>query len=198
MNTKALICWIGFCFSANAIGLADFKYTESAKVTGGAMASMLKVMGAFSGETGKASEGMDSSTYVKGNRLRKEDPSGKVQIVDLDERHIINVDPQNRTYSIITFDEMRTALRQAQEAARINAKMNPKIETKRTGATKVVLSHTAHEVKIRMDLEIESLSSQQGGQTASFWFTSDAWVASDVVGYDEIRKFYDRVGNASD
>ncbi len=58
--------------ATSGISRADFKYTETSKITGGMLSGMMKVMGAFSKEARKAGEPMQSTTYVKGNRLRRD------------------------------------------------------------------------------------------------------------------------------
>lgn len=183
-------------------GYPDFKYTESAKVTGGMMASMMKVMGAFNQQAGNSSKPMESSTYVKGDRLRRDEPTGKIEIIDLDRHLIIGIDPQSRSYSIITFDEMRTALHEAHEAAtqngNANARMIPKVEFRPVAATRTILSQRAHEVKIQMDMEMQSKDAQGKAQTTSFWYSSDTWVVYTVNGYDEVRKFYEAMGQDLD
>ncbi len=117
MNKKIASLMIVVCFCRSSVGRADFKYTESAKITGGMMAGMMKVMGAFSKEARQASGPMQSTTYVKGNRIRMEDAKGEVQIFDLDGRRIIGIDAQKHAYSVITFDEMRAAIQSAQAKA---------------------------------------------------------------------------------
>ena len=202
MKAKTLLFWVVCLLWSTANGHADFRYSESAKVTGGMMASMMKVMGAFSEGVGQANGPMQSSTYVKGNRLRKEEPTDKVEIIDLDKQWVILMDPASRTYSMVTFDEMRTALRQAHETARQNAGANvttiPKVEIRPMAATKTILNHTSREVKIRTNMEMQSEDPQGKAQTTLFWFTSDAWVASTVKGYDEVRNFYEEMSHHLD
>ncbi len=179
---------------------ADFKYTESAKMTGGMMGGMMKMAGAFSKQ---AREPMVSTISVKGRRLRTEYSDGKVHLIDLDGRRIIDLDTQKRTYSVVTFDEMRAAIQDAQEKAKkqahekggenANVKVVPKIQVTPTGNTRVILDQPAKEVKVRLDMEVQSDDPKQQGQTASYWFTSDAWVAPGVKGHEEVTKFYERM-----
>lgn len=184
---------------------ADFKYSESTKITGGAMAGMMKIAGAFSKQ---AREPMVSTVSVKGNRLRMEHGGGKAEIIDLDGRRMIDLDTQKRVYSVVTFDEMRTALQNAQEKARAeqgkntaqnpNVKITPKIETTPTGNTKVILDQPTHEVKVRMEMEMQSQDPKQQAQTATMWFNTNAWVAPSVAGYEQIQQFYVRMAKEMD
>ncbi len=180
----ALLCWSGTC-------LADFKYTESAKVTGGMMAGIMKFAGALSKQ---AQEPISTTRYLKGNRMRIEQGAGKVQIVDLDGRRFINVDPQKQTYSVLTFDEMRAALEKMQE--RMNqkgAKLVPKFEVTATNNSKVILGQPAREVKVRVEMQVENPNQQKQAQNMSFLVTSDMWVASTLQDYQEIQKFHERM-----
>jgi hypothetical protein len=57
---------------------ADFKYTETSKITGGALKDMMKVAGIFNKQTAQAMQPVVTTHYVKGNRLRTDDPDGKI------------------------------------------------------------------------------------------------------------------------
>lgn len=188
-----------FCFLwSGGKTRADFKYTESAKITGGMMASMMRVMGGFGQEAEPMSRPMESTTYVKGDRLRRDEPTGKIEIINLDKRWIIGIDTQSRTYSFMSFDEMRRAVEERNETlspqGNSNVSMVPKIEFMPMATTKTILNHGAREVKIRMHLEMQSQGSQQKAQPTSFWYSSVAWVTYSVPGYEEVRTFYARMG----
>ncbi len=184
--------------AALAIGVgvsrADFKYSESAKITGGAMAGMMKMVGAFSKQ---AREPVVSTTSVKGNRLRREQPEGRVEIIDLDGRRIISLDTQKQTYTVVSFDDMRAALEREREKAQkqsrkseANVKVVPKLQVTPTENTKVILNQTTHEVKVRLDMEMQAQDAQQQKQSASYSLSSDSWVAPSVKGYEELNQFY--------
>jgi len=176
----------------SGVGRADFKYTESAKITGGMMAGMMKFAGAFSKQAGQP---ITTTHYLKGNRMRIEQNVGKVQIVDLDGRRFIDIDPQKQTYSVLTFDEMRAALEKMQENMnQKGAKMVPKFEVTPTQNTKVLMGQPTHEVKVRIEMQVQSENpNQQQAQNVSFLVSSDMWVASTVRGYQEIQKFHERM-----
>jgi hypothetical protein len=210
MNTKSLTLVVIALFSLARAGRADFKYTETSKITGGMMAGMMKFAGAFSKDARKANGPMESTTSVKGNRMRRDEATGKAQIIDLDGRRMIEIDPQKRTYSVVTFDQMKTAIEQARAKAEqsqqkanaknpnANVKMVPKIETSQTGNTKTILNQPTQERKVRVDMEMQSDDPQYKGQSASFWFTSDAWVAPTLPGYEEVQQFNLRMAKELD
>ena len=97
---------------------ADFKYTETSKITGGAMKGAMKFAGVFSKQASQAMQPIVTTHYLKGKRLRTDNPDGKIQIIDVEGRRIINIDTQKRTYSEITFEQMKAAIQNA-------AKSNP-------------------------------------------------------------------------
>ncbi len=182
-------------FCTSGMARADFKYTESSKITGGAVAGMMKVAGVFSK---KAREPIVTTNYVRGDYLRTDSGDGHVQIIDLAGRRFISLDTNQRTYSVLTFDEMRAALEklQAKMASKeAEFKLEPKVEITPTGNTKVLLGQEAREVKMRVEMEVEAKDpqKQQEAQQMTFTVSSDAWVASSVKGYEEIQDFYTRM-----
>src|SRR3974377_1209912 len=97
---------------------ADFKYTQQSKVTGGALISMTKTLGVFSKSARNIDAPQTSVTMLKGNRLRQEHADGQIQIIDLDEKRFVYIDPANKTYSTMTFDEFKAAMQRAAERAK--------------------------------------------------------------------------------
>src|SRR5258708_23048682 len=184
---------------------ADFKYTETSKDTGGAMMGAVKVVGVFSKNARQLSQPMNSTVSVKANRMRREDAQGNAEIYDLDGRRIIGVDTQHKTYSITTFDEMRAAMQEAQRKAAqqqskskdANVKITPKLQVSSGKGTKKLLNYTAKEMKLRMDMEMQSQDPKHQGDTATMWFTSDAWIAP-VRGYEELKRFNLRLAKELD
>src|SRR5262250_2104449 len=94
---------------------ADFKYTEKSQMTGGSMMALANTLGKFSNNAQQMNEPQISTTAVKGNRLRREDSKGSVELIDLDGRSIIRIDNTNTSYSVMTFEQMKQAMLRAQE-----------------------------------------------------------------------------------
>src|SRR5574340_501102 len=117
MHRKLAVLTAVVVFAASSAALADFKYSETSQVTGGMMHSMMKFAGAFSKNARQANGPMQSTIYVKGNRLRRDESMGKIHIIDLDGRRMIDIDNTQHTYSVVTFDQMRLAMQQAQAQA---------------------------------------------------------------------------------
>jgi len=208
MNKKTAAFVIALAVWGAATARADFKYTESAKVTGGMMAGMTKMAAVFSKEARQAAnQPTVTTTAVKGNRLRTDEADGNSKVIDLDGRRIITIDNKARTYSILTFEQMRAALERAMAQAQAqpkgnpqnpNVKMTPKVETSATGSSKTILEVPASEYKVRMDMEMQTDDPRAKGQTASFWFTSDTWTTTAVKGYEEVRDFHRRMAREFD
>lgn len=179
-------------------GRADFKYTENSKITGGAMAGVMKFAGVFSK---KAREPMTSTVYVKGDRMRRDSADGNIEIIDLDGRRIIQIDSQKRTYSVMTFDQMRQRIelakaraqeeekKQAKEAKNPNVKITPKFRIEPGAGSRVILGQNTHEVKTTVDMVMTSDDPQTKNQSATFTMSSDMYIAPSVPGYQEMLNF---------
>jgi len=192
---------------------ADFKYTQQSKITGGTLLSMTKTLGAFSKNARQMTDPQVSTMMLKGNRLRDEHADGTVEIIDLDGRRFIRIDPAKKTYSTMTFEEFKAALERAQARAKeeqakaaakhpesADFKMIPKMQSEETGATRTILNLPTKELKWRLDMEIQSNDPkvQQQMQSATMSMNSDSWIAPSVPGYDEVRQFYIRMAKELD
>jgi hypothetical protein len=195
------------------ISKADFKYTQSSKMTGGSLMTMTKSLGVFSKNARQLDEPQLSTIMVKGNRMRSEHSIGTVEIIDLDGRRFINIDTIKKTYSTMTFDEFKANMERARERAKeeqakaaaknpeaANLKITPKVHSEETGATRTILDLPTKEVKWQIEMQFESTDPkvQQQAQGASMTMNSDAWLASSVPGYDEMRQFYVRMAKQLD
>lgn len=187
---------------------ADFQYTETTKITGGAAAGAMKFAGVFSKNARQATQGTTSTITFKGNKMRREDSTGQIEIIDLDARRITQIDNNKKTYSTITFDEMRAQMEAArkkavEEQAKHNkeqasqVKIVPKIQITPGTGTRKVLDYTAKEQKVRVDMEMTSDDPKAKGQTANMWVDSDSFVAP-VKGFDEAKHFYQRMAKELD
>ena len=185
---------------------ADFKYTQQSKVTGGALVGATKVLGVFSKNARQVTAPQVSTTMVRGNWLRTESADGPVEIIDLDGRRFIHVDPAKKSYWIQTFDQFKQQVEQArekvkQEQAKAAAKhgdaqnvtMVPKFDVQATGKTQTIMNVPAKEMKMRVDMLLQSTDPKTQADleksNASFWMTGDAWYGT-ISGYDEVRTFY--------
>jgi hypothetical protein len=214
MKLKSCLVQITICVLVlTTFSLADFKYTQQSKVTGGALLSMTKTLGVFSKNARKMDEPQLSVTMLKGNRLRQEHADGQVEIIDLDAKRFVYIDPAAKTYSTMTFEEFKAAMQRAADRAKEeqaksmkgrpqaqNVKITPKLDMQKTGATKTVLNLTTHEIKMKIDMLMESTdpNAQQGPQSAAMSISSDSWVAPDVAGYSQMHDFYVKMAKELD
>ena len=190
---------------------ADFKYTETSKITGGAVKGAMKFAGVFSKQASQAMQPIVTTHYVKGNRLRTDNPDGKIQIIDVEGRRILDIDTQKHTYSEITFEQMKAAIQNAQQqgqkkvdqdpkAKDVKADVNVKFKVTPGTGTRQILGQTTNEskVEIEMDLQAQEQGNNQAGQpsgpvTGTVVSTMDMWVAPSVAGYQELAKFYGKM-----
>jgi hypothetical protein len=197
---------------------ADFKYTETSKITGGAMKGAMKFAGVFNKQASEAMKPMVTTHYVKGKRLRTDNPDGKIQIIDAEGRRIIDIDTQKHTYSVITFDQMKQSIENAQQQAQkkmdqdpktnqdpktkdVKADVNVKFKITPGTATRQIMGHTANEskVEVQMDVQAQAKDNTQPGQpstpvSGTILTTMDMWIAPDIAGYQELTQFYNQMG----
>jgi hypothetical protein len=165
---------------------ADFSYQETSKITGGMMAGMMKVAGVFSKQ---AREPIQSTVALKGNRLAHRSAM-RASIIDLDSKTITEIDLQKKTYSVMTFEQMKQMLdnmAQKMHQQKPEAQMDMKVSAKATGNSKQVAGYDAKEMLVRIEMQA---TDEKSGQTGAMVVTTDLWIAPMVSGYREIREFY--------
>lgn len=167
--------------------LADFSYRESSKITGGAMAGMMKVAGVFSKS---AREPMESTVAVKGNRMARRSNT-HLNLIDLDSHTITDVDLQKKTYSVMTFDEMRQVMENLAKKMKEKKKDNEaevtfKVSADVTGKQKQIAGYDAKEVLIKMAMDVTDPKNKQSGAMVVM---TDIWMADNVSGYAEVTNF---------
>lgn len=205
MGRKIIILVVVSLFVISVRGQADFKYTQTSQITGGAMAGMVHALGMFSK---RLREPMPSTTYVKGDYLRTDEADGSYQIIDLSGQRIIHVDPKKNSYSVATFEQMREAMQKASERMNqqahsasqdkngdTNVTVTPKIEVNPTGRTQTLLGQNAQEVNMKVELEMQATDQTHGTQKGSLNTVVDSWIASSVSGYEEVSNFYKKMAS---
>jgi hypothetical protein len=173
--------------------LADFSYQETTKITGGMMVSMMRVAGVFSKQARQVGEPMQSTVAVKGDRMVHRNKN-HASIIDLANQTITSIDLEKKTYSVITFDEMKQALEQMsqkmQQKKADQPEMKFKVSVNNTGKTKTFSGFEAQETILKMEMEG---ADQKSGQTGAMVVTADTWIAPSVPGYSEVREFYKKM-----
>jgi hypothetical protein len=157
---------------------------------------MMKMAAVFSKQ---ARAPMETSVSVKGDKMAHRTAT-HLSIIDLSAETITSVDLQKKTYTVMTFEQMKQMMRQMQESMQRQQKQNPdpnapavsfKVSINGTGATKQVAGIDTKETLIKMEMQG---TDQQSGQSGSMVVTLDEWVAPEVPGYGEVREFYKRMG----
>jgi hypothetical protein len=214
MRVRSIVTVLAVTILAVGTSRADFKYTQQSKVTGGALAGMTKTLGVFSKNARQLTEPQLSTTMVHGNRLRTENATGTIEIVDLDGKRFIHIDTAKKTYWIQTFDQLKQQIEQARQKAQAeqakqaakhdnpqNMTMVPKFDVQATGQTRTVLNIPAKEMKMRVDMQFKSTDPKTEADleksNASTWMTADAWYGT-IPGYDEVRQFYIKMAKELD
>lgn len=192
MTQKIAIILVALCLPA----FADFSYEESSKITGGAMAGMMKFAGAFSKQ---AREPINKFVAVKGDRMVHAD-AHRASIIDLDKETITDINFDKKQYSVMTFAQMKQMMEemaQRMQSARAEAKpdaanpdMNYKVSLKDTGEKKQIAGFDTHEVILT--IEMESVDPQSGAKGGAV-ITSDMWLAPKIAGHKEIADFNKRM-----
>ncbi len=177
---------------------ADFSYQETSTITGGAMASMMKMASVFSKS---ASEPVRSTISVKGDKLMHR-TQNEGSIIDLGAQTITRIDFQKKTYSVMTFAEMKAAMEQAAQKAQAQKskqgngqQMDFKVSVDSTGKTRQINGIDAREMVLKM---VAQGTDQNSGQTGGMTINTDMWIAVGVPGYEEVRDFHRRMAEMID
>lgn len=224
MKTIRVLLAVFLLLASIAPARADFKYTETSQITGGALVGMVKFASVFARGDAKKQEKQalqptTSTHYVKGNRLRTDQPDGTAQIIDLDGRRVIMIDLNNKTYAVATFDEIKAAIEQAQQRMQEQMQQNPEQKQQMQQmqdvkltvtptfhitpgtSSRVILNQPTNETKVQMDLAMQTTATgpdapppgQPNSGTVTYAMDMDTFVAHDVAGYQEFAHFYRRM-----
>jgi hypothetical protein len=158
------------------------------------MAGMLKVAGVFSKQ---AREPIQQTIAVKGDRMATRG-STSVSIIDLRAGTITTVDLQKKTYVVMTFEQMKQRMEEAQQKIQQHKKdqngdtadIKFKVSVNPTGGAKRLNGTDAKEVVVKMEMEA---TDTQSGQSGSLVVTADTWMAPEIPGYAEVREFHKRL-----
>jgi hypothetical protein len=193
MLKKTGLVSAGMLLAASA-AFADFSYQTTTRITGGALVSAMKVMGAFSKNARQLTEPMEGTIAVKGDRLVHRMKT-HTSIIDLSNETITSIDPEKKTYSVITFAEMKQALddmaRKMKQSQNGQAQAKYKVSAENTGKTRQIAGLDTKEIVMKLEMEVQDT---QKGSQGNMTTTVDSWIASGIPGYAEVRDFYRRMG----
>ncbi len=188
---KRLLKVLGLATLAGSTLLADFSYQETTTITGGALAGIMKIAGVFSKT---AREPMQSTVMLKGDRMVHR-TNNNLQIIDLGNQTITSVDLQKKTYTVMTFEQMKEMMDKAAQEMEKNkdkdkADITWKVSAKATGKSRQFAGYDAKEMLLMMSMEGTDKDSGQKGAMA---VNTRIWLAPNVPGYEEMRSFQKRM-----
>ncbi len=194
MTYRNLCCAACFLVLSGNSLWADVSYQETTQITGGAMLGVMKMAGAFARGGHKPTDPIQSSVAIKENRMVRKS-ADTATIIDLDKQTMLTIDYQKKSYSVMTFEQMRqmlerqTAKAKSEDGQKVNASVDVKLEE--TGQKRTIAGTETHEVVMTVTM---SGTDSQSGQTGAMNVVSDMWLGSDFQGSDEIRNFNQRLG----
>jgi hypothetical protein len=163
-----------------------------------------RMIGMFGGKA--AREGIVSTSAVKGDRkVTMDESTGR--IVDLKEEKIYELDLKKKTYTVMTFAELRQQLKEAQEKAQRDAdkaakeqagrekekepeKKQPEVDVefdlKETGQKKSIAGYEAREVVATITVHEKGRTIEDRG---GLIVTSDMWLGPEIPAMKELADF---------
>ena len=175
---------------------ADLRYEETTEMKGGIMESLGKFAGMFGA---KGLTKSTTSTSLKGDRMRKDQLDGTElisgDIIQLDREQIVKLDHKKKTYTVVTFAEMRAQMEKAIAAAKSapppqkqpapdaekkpDVKVEPKINVKDTGETKVINGFNTRRVLLTVEMEGEDQKTKDKGAMGA---DTELWITKERLG----------------
>lgn len=192
---------LALCFVFPCTAFADFQYQQKTQITGGAAVNAMKVAGTFSKQAREANKPTINTVYVKGDRMAHVNPTD-TEIVDLDRETVTRINHNDKTYTVMTFKEMKEYMEKQMAEAKQRANEQPKqsaeksdtdlkwdVKVRNTGANKQVAGLETTESILSMTAQA---TNRKTGEKGNMAMTNDMWMASEIPGYGEVRDFYKR------
>jgi hypothetical protein len=181
----------------HSLAFADVSYQETTQVTGGSLMGMLKMAGAFSSQAKQLAAPVTSTVMIHGGRMLHSNPHS-TEIIDLDQQTITFVDHDKRTYSLVTFQEIKDQMAKAapkskgaQPASSDGSQMSFTAHISSNGATREINGQTAKEALLSVTMVASS--SDNSNTKAGMAATSEMWLVQDEPGLAEMRRFSERM-----
>ena len=168
---------------------ADLQYEMTSRATGGSLVN-IPIVGS------RLKEPHATVHYLRGNRMATVSKSTS-SIWDLDAGTVTTVNTDKKSYSVMTFEQMRKvmedSMKQMQEAQGrqkndVDYKWNVSVQD--AGEDKVVAGFNAHHYILTMTGEA---TDQASGGTAGTKMVIDNWMAKSVPGMKEYHEFHKRM-----
>ena len=207
MIRKHLLSTLVLATALAAVPLhADVRKDERNQVSFSGMLG--RMFNLFGGKSAK--EGVVSTVAVSGDRKMMTTGDNTGQIVDLGEEKIYDLDLRRKTYKVITFEELRKQMREAEAKAREAAAKQPKEEqpqsqgkegkemevdfdVKNTGQTKTINGFDTRQVIATIAVREKGKTIEESG---GIMMTVDTWLTK-AVSLKEIadfeRRYYEKL-----
>jgi len=165
---------------------ADVTYIDKVHYNGGTMIDMAKKMASspMGARMGQSFQDRTYTVYVKGNKMARVSET-TTTIMDYDAGSMTNIDHARKTYSVITFDQIKQMQERMQQMTHSQGEFD--VNVSKTGKTKMIDGQTASETIIT--------ATSKAGATAKF--KSDVWTVSSVPGADELHAFHLKAATAN-
>lgn len=190
----AVLFTCGLLVSAAALQ-AEVKMQEKSQFKMEGM--MGRMLGLFGGSAAK--EGVVSTVALKGNR-KVTTTDNTSEIIDLSEQKIYNLDLKKKNYEVITFEEMRRRIREAQEKAAKAAKDESKkseqpperqmeidFALKESGQKRTINGYDCREVVMTMTTREKGKTLEESGgmvMTSHIWLTAGIHATKELADFD--------------
>lgn len=206
--TPLKIAAVGALFLLSRLAFADGSFQSTTQITGGSLVDTMKNL-TFMKSVKDLLAPTSTLTMVHGNQ-KAVISKDSTEIIDLDKETITRTDNLKKTYSVITFAQMREMMRnmpkamqdaqaklkqaQAQQPA-TDLKTTFDVSVKNTGVSKEVNGLTAQEQLITMTTKVTDPNAPAGGPSSiTYIVTTDVWIAPDPPQVKEIEEFDMRMG----
>ena len=208
MNTHNVAA-LGLMSLVSGLAYADASYEQTSQITGGTLTETIRSFSFLGKATKEMLAPTNSLTMVHGNQKAVINKNS-TEIIDLDKETITHIDTAKKTYTVMTFAQMRQAaadmmkkIQQAppQQAAagqqpKSDLKTSFEVSVKNTGQSKSVNGLDAQEQVVEMQMHV---TNPDGAGTAAqntftYTVTTDAWIAPDPPEVKEIQDFDARMG----
>jgi len=131
----------------------------------------------------KATEPREATIAVKGRKMVHASATGST-IIDIDAQTVTTTNNDKKTYSVMTFEEMRNML--GGSGAKVDVS-DFKVDVKDGGNTKTLLGQETHDKIMTMT---STVTDERSGTKVDTTIHNDVYVAHGISGSEELRDFY--------
>jgi hypothetical protein len=203
---------LGIILLVSRFTFADASYQETTQITGGSMVAPLKSMSFLSKSMRDMLAPTTTTTMIHGNQ-KAVVSKDFTEITDLDKETVTHIDNLHKTYTVVTFAQMRQAfqqmpkqMQQAQDQAKQAQQQQPQqpksdlktsfdVSVKNIGVSKEINGLTAQEQLVTLQMHVTDPNAPPTQTSAvTYVVTTDAWISPDPPEVKEIQDFDKRFG----